>query len=76
MPKNHIVILNGPPGCGKDAMAKWFTRMWEYGHLAFKEPIFDTVLQLTCKSNARRAMPESSSDTSPANPPPMKANVT
>jgi len=27
------------------------------------------VLQLTCKSKARRAMPESSSDTSPANPP-------
>ena len=47
MAKNEIVILNGPPGCGKDSMAGWFRRIYEFEHLAFKEPIFDAVLQLT-----------------------------
>ena len=44
--KNHIIILNGPPGSGKDAIADWLKR-FEHEHLTFKEPIFNTVLQLT-----------------------------
>lgn len=44
--KNTIIILNGPPGCGKDTLAEWIAKMG-YEHLAFKDAMFDLIFKLT-----------------------------
>ena len=44
--KNQIIILNGPPGSGKDAMAHWITKL-SYEHLCFKDDMFKMAIALS-----------------------------
>ena len=46
MGKNHIIILNGPPGSGKDAIAGWITKL-NYEHIHFKSRLFDVAIALS-----------------------------
>lgn len=37
---NKIVVLNGPPGCGKDTIGVAAADEWSYAPISFKEPMF------------------------------------
>ena len=43
-----IVVLNGPPGSGKDALAKEIvSNTFKGKHLQVKDPLFEAVLSLS-----------------------------
>lgn len=35
-----LLILNGPPGCGKDTIAAWFSAHYKWNHVEFKSRLF------------------------------------
>lgn len=36
----RLLILNGPPGCGKDTLAAWFAAHYKWNHVEFKARLF------------------------------------
>lgn len=42
--KTQVVILNGPPNCGKDTLVRELSKMRKVNHCSFKEPMFDIAL--------------------------------
>ena len=38
-----IILLNGPPGCGKDTVAEYITKKYNFTHLQFKKNLIDVT---------------------------------
>lgn len=45
--KRDIIILNGPPGCGKDTIAAYLTgHRYQAVKASFKQPMFDIAFSM------------------------------